>query len=121
LLTAQAGATVLQLDGVASVASVDRGNGFNQAANNTQLSPGDRIRVSAGCANVVYDNGYSSKVCRGQMMLVSDIPPAPKSYSGSLKDTPECCEPDYWGLAAALTVMGVGIGVGAATQQSVSP
>jgi hypothetical protein len=120
-LTAQAGATVLQLDGVASV---DRGSGYNPATNNMQLKPGDRIRVTAGCANVVYDNGYLSKVCRGQMMLVSDIPPAPRPVTGSLKDTPACCEPDYWSLPIALTVIGVGVGVGAScceNSQSVSP
>jgi hypothetical protein len=120
LLTAQAAAAVLQLDGVASV---DRGSGFNPATNYMQLKPGDRIRVTNGCAKVIYDNGYLSKLCRGQMTVVAyDPPPPQQAYSGSLKDTPACCEPDYWGLAATLAVIGVGIGVGVSnTSQPASP
>jgi hypothetical protein len=87
-----------------------------------QLSPGDRIRVTAGCAKVVYDNGYLSKLCQGQMTVVAYNPPAPQAYSGSLKDAPVCCETDYWGLAATLAVIGVGIGVGVSnTNQPASP
>jgi hypothetical protein len=121
LLTAQAEAAILQLDGAASVASVDRGSGFNPATNNMQLKPGDRIHVTVGCANVVYDNGYLSKLCRGQMTMVAYDPPAPHAYSGSLKDTPACCETDYWALAFTLAVIGGGIGAGVATSTSVSP
>src|SRR5215813_7971564 len=103
LLTAQVRAAVLQLDGVASV---DRGSGFNPAINNMQLRPGDRIRVTDGCAKVVYDNGYLSKLCRGQMTVVAYDPPPPQALSGSLKDTPAACSHHYSGLAAAVTVMG---------------
>jgi hypothetical protein len=120
LIAGQAEAAVLQLDGAASV---DRGSGFAPASNNTQLRPGDRVRVTDGCARVVYDNGYLSKLCQGQMIVVAYDPPAPQSYSGSLKDAAEpCCEPNYWGLAAVLAVAGGGIAAGISeTSQSSNP
>jgi hypothetical protein len=84
LLMAQAQAATLQLEGLASV---DAGRGFAPATNNMLLNPGDRIRAGKGCALIVYNTGYLSKVCNGQMAVVLSDPPQP-NYAGSLKDTP---------------------------------
>ena len=74
---------MLQLDGVASV---DSGRGFAPATNNMQLDPGDRVRAAHGCALIVYQTGYQSKVCNGQMSVVLADAPSP-AVASSLNDT----------------------------------
>ncbi len=122
LLATQAGAAVLQLQGIASV---DHGGGFAPAVNNMNLNPGDRIRADSGCANVVYDNGYRSKVCGGQMALVMYNPPQPL-MAGSLKDPPVYVAPVAQNdlLTPGLVVLGgagIGIAIALSTTGAVSP
>ena len=108
LITTQAQAAVLQLEGLAFV---DNGAGFRPAANYMQLNPGDRIHAKEGCALIVYQNGYQSKVCNGQMAVVVSDVPQPVT-TGSLKDTPTYVaqEPSDTGLLGAILLEGIGIG-----------
>ena len=83
-LVAQSQAATLQLQGTASV---DQGSGFGPASSYMLLNGGDRVRALKGCAKILYDNGYSAKVCDGQMAVVFSDPPEYVA-SGSLKDSP---------------------------------
>ncbi len=87
-LISQCQAATLESQGVVSV---DKGSGFRPATSNMALSGGDRVRALKGCAKILYDNGYSTKVCDGQMTVVFSTPP---DYipTGSLKDAPAAGE-----------------------------
>ncbi len=116
LLAGQAQAAVLQVDGLASV---DAGKGFTPATSNTQVNPGDRVRAAKGCTLIVYNTGYESKVCDGQMAVVVSEPPsspAPVSY----KDKPEVFDPYDLVLPGLLVGGGVGIAI-ALSQNNSSP
>ncbi len=106
LLTVQAEGAVLQLEGMASVNS---GRGFTLATNNMQLNPGDRVRAAQGCALIVYQTGYQSKVCNGQMAVVVAEPPSP-AIAGSPKDTGFVGAPQF-DFLPGLLLAGMGIGV----------
>ncbi|MGA7326101.1 MAG: hypothetical protein WBX25_16855 [Rhodomicrobium sp.] len=118
LLGTQAEAAFLQLQGAASV---DNGSGFIPAVGNMLVKPGDRIRVTAGCAQVIYDNGYLNKICKGQLAVVFSDPPQPAPGGGSLKDTP-VYEPagtgDDWLTAGGIVLGGIGIGTAIALSQN---
>lgn len=124
LVTAQSNAAVLQLQGVASV---DNGGGFIPATNNMQLNPGDRVRVNSGCALVVYDSGYSSKVCGGSMAMVVAETPPPVATGGPRETGVAYVPPQVIGeewLAGAVIATGIGVGAAIAAsgqQEQVSP
>lgn len=83
-LITQSQAATLDLQGIALV---DKGAGFTPASNSTHLDGGDRVRAINGCARIIYDNGYRTKVCNGQLAVVFSTPPEVIA-NGSLKDTP---------------------------------
>jgi hypothetical protein len=107
------GAAVLNIQG--SIASVDRGEGYQPAVADSPVKPGDRVRVRNGCARIVYGGGYVNKICAGQTAVVlSDYTPA---QGLSLKDTPaplpvESSSNDD--LLMAGLIVGTGIGTGIA-------
>jgi hypothetical protein len=82
-LITQSQAATLEFQGAASV---DTGSGFSPALHYMALKGGDRVRAFKGCAKIIYDNGYCSKVCDGQMVVVFSTPPEPVA-SCSLRDT----------------------------------
>ena len=102
-LITQSQAATLEFQGAASV---DTGSGFSPALHYMALNGGDRVRALKGCAKIVYDNGYCSKVCDGRILVVFSNPPETRAncslgdtsavsatttgYSpgGSFKDTP---------------------------------
>jgi hypothetical protein len=84
LLATPARAAFLEVQGSASV---DKGYGYAAATNNMAVSPGDRVRALRGCTLIIYENGYQSKLCSGQMALVLADPPR-MTANGSLKDAP---------------------------------
>ncbi len=107
-LATQVQSAVLLVDGLASV---DKGDGFKPAASNVAVSPGDRVLVTNGCAHIVYENGYNSRLCKPGMAVVLSDPPSPAS-AGSLKDTPvyaASTTSDYDLAAPALFVAGAGL------------
>ena len=83
-LITQSQAATLEIQGSASV---DKGAGFIPASSNMQLDGGDRVRAIKGCTKIIYNNGYRTKVCNGQLAVVFSTPPEVIS-NGSLKDTP---------------------------------
>jgi hypothetical protein len=72
LFIAQSQAATLEFQGDASV---DNGSGFSPALHYMLLNGGDRVRALKGCAKIIYDNGYCTKVCEGQMAVVFSTPP----------------------------------------------
>jgi len=118
LLGTQTEAAFLQLQGAASV---DNGAGFVPAIGSMLVKPGDRIRVTAGCAQIIYDNGYLNKICKGQMAVVFSDPPQPAPGGGSLKDTPAYAPAgtgEDWPTAGAIVLGGIGIGTAIALGQN---
>ena len=79
----QSQAATLEFQGAASV---DTGSGFSPALHYMALKGGDRVRALKGCAKIIYDNGYCSKVCDGRIVVVFSTPPEPGA-SCSLRDT----------------------------------
>jgi hypothetical protein len=78
-------AAAVTLSNVEGTVSVNQGNGFQPASIGTTLSSGDRVRASAnGSANIVYDNGCSTRVAPSQVAVVLATPPA--CQGASLKD-----------------------------------
>lgn len=111
LITTQVEAAVLL---VAGLASVDKGDGFKPAENNAALSAGDRVLVTSGCSQIIYDNGYHTKLCKSGMAVVLADPPAPVP-GGSLKDAPVYAPPPAIDEdLAAPALFGAGIGLATA-------
>lgn len=78
-------AAAVTLSNVEGTVSVNQGSGFQPASIGTALSSGDRVRASSsGSANIVYDNGCSTRVAPSQVAVVLATPPA--CQGGSLKD-----------------------------------
>lgn len=71
------------LANVIGVVFVNHGDGFKPAMVGSALSPGDRVRVDNGSADIVYENGCSTKVGPQQVSLVLYAPPP---CNGGLKD-----------------------------------
>jgi hypothetical protein len=84
LFITQSQAATLEIQGSALV---DKGAGFIPASNNVVLDGGDRVRATKGCSKIIYENGYRTKVCNGQLAVVFSTPPEVIT-NGSLKDTP---------------------------------
>jgi len=77
-------AQAAELSNIEGVVSVNSGNGFHPASIGSSLAPGDRVRTSEGSANILYDNGCSTKVGPQQVAIVYSEPPA--CNVGGLKD-----------------------------------
>ncbi len=119
LFVAQGHAAVLQLDGPASV---DTGRGFKPAGNNMHLTPGDRVRAGNGCALVIYDTGYQTRVCNGRVVVVLSGSPQP---AVSARDTPgfmpeSSSDPLVAGLVTA-TGVGLAVAIANSGSQPASP
>src|SRR6476646_2192944 len=67
LFITQSQAATLEIQGSALV---DKGAGFMPASNNALLDGGDRVRATKGCYKIIYENGYRTKVCNGQLAVV---------------------------------------------------
>jgi hypothetical protein len=88
---------------------VNRGDGFKPVSGPASVADGDRVRVDAGSAVVVYDDGYSQSIGPDQTLLVHYEPPV--VYGGGLKDG-VVESPPIGGdplIAAALLAGGVGL------------
>src|SRR5271165_1830542 len=77
-------AQAAQLSNIEGLVSVNSGSGFHPASIGSSLAPGDRVRTAEGSANILYDNGCSTKVGPQQVAIVYSEPPA--CYVGGLKD-----------------------------------
>jgi hypothetical protein len=85
LLTAPAEAALLS--NVQGTVTVNQGDGFKPASGGAVVSPGDRVRVASGSADIVYDNGCAVHVWAGQVVAIQYAPPSCSGTSGgSLKD-----------------------------------
>ena len=58
------------------VVSVNQGNGFQPASIGSSLEPGARIRTESGSANIVYENGCSTRIGPFQAVAVLASPPS---------------------------------------------
>lgn len=120
------------LTNVIGVVFVNRGDGFRPAMVGSSLISGDRVRVDNGSADIVYENGCSTKVGPQQVSLVLSAPPP---CNGGLKDggTAAASEPSIDPLLAGGLVGGSALGLalvissnngnsnGSAFKRSVSP
>jgi hypothetical protein len=107
VLTIGAAANAATLSYVEGAVSVNRGNGYVPAGAGTFLAPGDRIRVSAGSADIAYENGCVAKVGAGQTTVVPSTPPS----CGESSVQPETV--DTVGIGIGVGVFAGGLGVGA--------
>jgi hypothetical protein len=98
-------ATLADINGLVFV---NHGNGFLSAPDGAALAPGDRIRTDEGSANIVYENGCSSKIGPHQVVVVLWTPPT--CNEGGLKDG-AAATPD--GFPTGALVLGGLIGGGA--------
>ena len=109
-------AAAVTLSNVEGTVSVNQGSGFQPASIGTTLSSGDRVRASAsGSANIVYDNGCSTRVAPSQVAVVLATPPA--CQGGSLKDGGAAFAPAGIGTDTLLVgglVVGAGVGIAVA-------
>jgi hypothetical protein len=80
LLTASAEAALLS--NVQGDVTINRGDGFKPASGGAVVSPGDRIRVASGSADIVYENGCAVKVAGGQVVAVQYSGPSCGGSSG---------------------------------------
>ncbi len=114
LFATNAGAVTLS--NVEGSVSVNRGDGFQAASIGTTLSSGDRVRASAsGSANIVYENGCSTRVGPSQVAVVLATPPA--CQGASLKDGGAAYAPAGLGTGTLLVgglVAGAGVGIAVA-------
>ncbi len=80
------------------------------------MSSGDRVRASAGgSANIVYENGCSTRVGSSQVAVVLATPPS--CQGASLKDGPAYAAPAGFGtdtLLVGAVVVGAGVGIAVA-------
>jgi hypothetical protein len=79
-----AGAQAASLANIDGVILVNHGNGFKPVAEGAALASGDRVRAAAGSADVLYENGCSTKVAHKRTVVVLFTPPA--CGQRSLKD-----------------------------------
>ncbi|ADP69672.1 hypothetical protein Rvan_0386 [Rhodomicrobium vannielii ATCC 17100] len=108
VLTIGAGANAATLSYVEGAVSVNRGNGYAPAGAGTFLAPGDRIRVSAGSADIAYENGCVAKVGAGQTTVVPSTPPS--CGESSVQPTAETVDTVGIGIGVGLFAGGVGVG-----------
>jgi hypothetical protein len=104
---------------------VNRGDGFQPAQGGTSIAPGDRVRVIAGSAEIVYENGCVVKLGQGQMVAVLNTPPACRGTSpATAKSAGPAGSSDmtYYYIGGGLVLAG-GLGAGALflVQKAVSP
>ena len=115
LLTAPAEAALLS--NVQGTVTVNQGDGFKPASGGAVVSPGDRVRVASGSADIVYDNGCAVHVWAGQVVAIQYAPPSCgiSSSGGSLKDpVPET--PLWLYVGGGLLIAGGAAGVILLTQ-----
>jgi len=113
LFATNAGAVTLS--NIEGTVSVNRGDGFQPASIGAPLSSGDRVRAGAsGSANIVYENGCSTRVAPSQVAVVLATPPS--CQGASLKDGPAYA-PAGIGTDTLLIgglVVGAGVGIAVA-------
>jgi hypothetical protein len=122
LLTESAEAALLS--NVQGAVTVDQGDGFKPALGGAAVSPGDRIRVASGSADIVYDNGCAVHVGAGQVVAIQYNPPScggGSSSSGSLKDPPSETPVMLYVGGGLLLAGGAAAGVILLTQKPASP
>jgi len=103
------------LSNIEGAVSVNHGDGFQPAAIGTTLSSGDRVRAGAGgSANIVYENGCSTRIGPNQVAVVLAAPPS--CAGASLKDGPAFAPAAFGNetLIAGGLVVGAGVGVAVA-------
>ena len=109
-------AEAVTLSNIEGAVSVNHGDGFQPAAIGTTLSSGDRVRAGAGgSANIVYENGCSTRIGPNQVAVVLAAPPS--CAGASLKDGPAFAPAAAFGnetLIAGGLVVGAGVGVAVA-------
>jgi hypothetical protein len=109
-------AAAVTLSNVEGAVSVNRGDGFQAASIGTTLSSGDRVRANAsGSANIVYENGCSTRVGPSQVAVVLATPPA--CQGASLKDGGVGYAPAGLGTDTLLVgglIVGAGVGIAVA-------
>jgi hypothetical protein len=109
LLAANAqAATLANIEGAVFV---DHGDGFRPVVAGSELAPGDRVWADAGSANIVYNNGCSSRV--GSNQTVAVLASAPACDGGSLKNASDMApidvDPVLVGGAAAAGAVGLAV------------
>jgi hypothetical protein len=104
---AAASAQAAQLTNVQGNVQVNNGGGFKPVAGFAEVSPGDRIKVVNGSADIIYGNGCTVKIRQGQVVAVLWNAPG---CGGGLKDGPAA----EAGLSTETAVIGgVAIAAGA--------
>jgi hypothetical protein len=116
-------AAAVTLSNVEGTVAVNRGDGFQPASIGTTLSSGDRVRANAsGSANIVYENGCSTRVGPSQVAVVLATPPA--CQGASLKDgggvgyAPAGLGTDTLLVGGLIVGAGVGIAVAASNDNN---
>lgn len=114
------------LSNVEGAITVNHGDGFQPASMGAALSSGDRVRAAAsGSANIVYENGCSTRVGPHQVVVVLAAPPV--CQGASLKDGPAVAPAAVASdtLVAGGLIVGTGVGLAIALSNndnsSVSP
>ena len=115
LLTANVQAAVL--GNVAGPVLVNHGDGFLPASAGSSLVLGDRVRVDNGSADIVYENGCSTRVGPQQVSVVLASPPP---CGGGLKDgvVQETAEPSVAPLIIGGLLVGGAVGLAVALSSS---
>jgi hypothetical protein len=109
LLTTPAQAALL--NNVQGTVTVNQGDGFKPASGGAVVSPGDRVRVASGSADIVYDNGCAVHVWAGQVVAIQYAPPSCSGSSGAgLKDPP--AETPIWLYAGGGLLVAGGVAGG---------
>jgi hypothetical protein len=118
------GAEAAVLSNVQGSVIVNRGDGFQPAQGGTSIAPGDRVRVVAGSAEILYENGCVVKIGQGQMVAVLHTPPACRGESSRVSTSSSSGPSDmtYYYIGGGLLLAG-GVGAGALllVQKAVSP
>jgi hypothetical protein len=105
-----ASAQAVTLANVEGSVFVNSGSGFRPAAAGTALSAGDRVRTEKGSADIVYENGCSSRLEPHQIAAILSTPPA-CAAGGGLKDGPVAEEGLNPLILGGVVAAGVGIGI----------
>jgi hypothetical protein len=107
-------AAAATLSNVEGKVSVNRGGGFQPASTGTALSSGDRVRASSsGSANIVYENGCSTRVGPSQVAVVLATPPACQGAS-LVGYAPAGFDPGADTLIVGGLIVGAGVGIAVA-------
>jgi hypothetical protein len=114
-LLAGSGAEAAHLGNVQGTVLVNHGSGFQPLAAGAELSPGDRVKVVNGAADIVYDHCRTVTVTKGQVVLVVLYTETNGVCTGGYKDAAAIPEPP--GFPTELLIAGGVIGgvVGIAT------